>query len=760
MQPPALHRPPKFLSAAAAILSLALVLAGGLTIASVGLASQPATAASYGAGYSDASTGSVFGNFVLPDGSKGYCIDPGADVPTGATADAGITTNLVSVGANGSHSRNLSTNEVAGINHIVTKYGQTDDNNTAAAVALTIWSIANAKAFAEETAPYGDNYKMTLAPSSQRAAIASLAARFRAEAAGYSAPASVAGQASLRLTTNSTNHSEGSLVIDALSARASGRITLTNGIFVANNSPSIVGIFSAGEVLAFTAAPTASSASYSVSAELALTGGESASSAADLHLWVSGSKQKLVSAGSKVTLAFAATASDPYPRAATFQPIATTKAANVWLKQGDDLVDLIQPTTAPDASGRNNPWPKDSTGGYLPVVFSNTAYGPFPEKPLLSEHVPAGAPIAGTATFTTAGTGPTTSYRTTMPKAVTTSGYYTFVVSVQYTDQAAATQAFLPGPVAPTPGPRYAWADSFAHEDETGFAFPTATTEAQPLTSPLGTVIDSVTVEGQVPAEGLDVTFAGYLQPAGSTVPLCDETTLAYSSSTPTAVDTAGTYASETFAVPAASTSTRTGTGTGTSTGTIYWVATTVVRGTDIVVSTGVCGDATEQTVVAQPVISTTPPATAVTGTTVHDIVTVQGWVAAGSTTVVSLYKQSAGATALTCDSSTLVAALPALAIAEGLNSATAYVTAETAKLGAGHYGFVQQTLDREGGIVSTGGCQEELFRVVTPTPLAKTGSDQLEGAWLLGGLGGLLATAGIALAAIGFIRHRRADRR
>lgn len=758
MQPPALHRPPKLLSAAAAILSLALVLAGGLTIASVGFASQPATAASYGAGYSDASTGSVFGNFVLPDGSKGYCIDPGADVPTGATVDAGITNNLVSVGANGSHSRNLSANEVAGINHIVTKYGQTDDNNTAAAVALTIWSIANAKAFAEETAPYGDNYKMTLAPSSQRAAIAGLAARFRAEAAGYSAPASVAGQASIRLTTNSTNHSEGSLVIDTLGARASGRITLTNGVFVANNSPSIVGIFSAGEVLAFTAAPpTGGTASYSVSANLALTGGESDSSSADLHLWVSGSKQKLVSAGSKVTLAFAATASDPYPRAATFQPIATTKAVNVWLKQGDDLVDLIQPTTAADATGRSNPWPKDSSGGYLPVVFSNTAYGPFPEKPVFNKHVPAGAPTAGIATFTTAGTGPTTSYTTTMPKAVTTSGYYTFVVSVQYADQAAATQAFLPGPVAPTPAPPYAWADSFAHEDETGFAFPTATTEAQPLTSPLGTVIDSVIVEGHVPAEGLDVTFAGYLQPAGSTVPLCDETTLAYSSSTPTAVDTAGTYASEAFAVPAAST----GTGTGTAyAATIYWVATTVVRGTDIVVSTGVCGDATEQTVVAQPVISTTPPATAVAGSTVHDIVTVQGWVATGSTTVVSLYKQSAGAAALTCDSTTLVAALPALAITEGLNTATTYVTAETAKLGAGHYGFVQQTLDREGAIVSTGGCQEELFRVVTPTPLAKTGSDQLQGAWLLGGLGGLLATAGIALAAIGFIRHRRADRR
>lgn len=744
-------RPRRSLLKSAALFTVAaLSLGSGATIASLALVPQSALAATYGAGYNDASSGSVFGNFVLPDGSKGYCIDPGAAVPTGHTSDSGVTGDVTSVGSGGSHAQTLTAAELASINAIVSRHGQTDDNNVAAAVALTVWGIANPAAFAEETNPHGDNYKMTLAPSAQRAAIAALTAQFRAEATAYSAPNSVNGSASMHLEMDANNNYEGTLVIDALTTSGTGSITLTNGAFLSTDAATVEGSFSAGTRLPFRASvPDGQAAGYSVSAELSLSAGHSTMPAANLHLWVTGSSQKLVSTGGTVTTVMKANTSDSHPRSALFNPVATTRAVSVWLHKGDELVDSIQPSTAPNAAGLNNPWPLSGPGNYLPVVYKNVAYGPFAVKPTLSRAVPVNSPVAATARFTTEKTGPTIAYETRMSAVsasgtAQSSGYYTFVVSVDYADQTDRTKSFLAGPLGTPPAAPYTWTDFFAHHDETVFTLPTVTTAAQPLTAALGTVADRVIVDGPVPAEGLDVTFAGYLQPVGSTAPVCTAASRVFASSSPTLVDRPGTYESENFAVPSG------------LIGTLYWVATTVVRTTHTIAQTGRCGDLTEQTIVAPPTVTTTPPSSVVSGSTAHDVVTVTGWVPVGTTTSVSLFKQASGSQSLSCSAGELVTTLSQLTLSAGLNNSSTSVTAETGALPAGKYGFVQTTYDRDRGVVSTSGCHDELFTVIPATPLATTGTGQLEGAAFGGSAGGLLLATGAAFVLTGSLRRRR----
>jgi len=310
--------------------------------------------------------------------------------------------------------------------------------------------------------------------------------------------------------------------------------------------------------------------------------------------------------------------------------------------------------------------------------------------------------VAGNVTVTTGDAGPTITYTATAPGAATGSGFYTFVVGVSFEDQVVGTQNYLPGSATSSPrAAPYEWADSFGKTLESLLVLPTITTKAQPTGTPNGTVQDTATVTGVLPPEGLDITFAGYGQAVGATTDVCTPATLAYSSKAPVVVMRTGDFPSEVFNTPAG------------RLGTIDWVETSRIHGTDTVVATGVCGDQTEQTILGKPTVTTKPPTGVLAGNGAKDTIIVNGPVAPGTTVVVTLYKLSTSTGVATCTDTSKYAVLPAVAITPGQNTNNQYVTQATGALPAGQYGFVETAYDTNGNVITTGGCLDEIFTVM-----------------------------------------------
>ena len=112
---------------------------------------------------------------------------------------------------------------------------------------------------------------------------------------------------------------------------------------------------------------------------------------------------------------------------------------------------------------------------------------------------------------------------------------------------------------------------------------PSLGTTAQSAAKVGGTVIDTASVLN-VPSSGVQLRWAGYLQPIDESTPQCSASTLAFESSEPVTITTDGIFSSELFAV------------TDRSIGTVFWVAT--VTRNDVTVAEGFCGDTAETTVI------------------------------------------------------------------------------------------------------------------------------------------------------------------
>ena len=115
---------------------------------------------------------------------------------------------------------------------------------------------------------------------------------------------------------------------------------------------------------------------------------------------------------------------------------------------------------------------------------------------------------------------------------------------------------------------------------------PSLGTTAQSAAEVGGTVIDTASLLN-VPSSGVQLRWAGYLQPIDASTPQCAASTLAFESSEPVTITTDGVFSSELFAV------------TDRSVGTVFWVAT--LTKDDVVVAEGLCGDNAETTVITAP---------------------------------------------------------------------------------------------------------------------------------------------------------------
>jgi len=196
-----------------AALTFAAVVAAG-----VGLTASPAHAADPGPGYDyDGDPHSHLGGYRTSGGDIGYCIDAAKGSPAG-----GVTSNQGVVERVNGRSDAV----MLQLSWVLRRYGNTNDDDTAAAVALVVWGLADP---VDHAARGGDEFVITRAPASARAHILALADQIRDAARTYRMPGSP--NADLTLTLDPAAPGHGVLEVGLDPEGSVGTVNLRNAVF-------------------------------------------------------------------------------------------------------------------------------------------------------------------------------------------------------------------------------------------------------------------------------------------------------------------------------------------------------------------------------------------------------------------------------------------------------------------------------------------------------------------------------------------------
>lgn len=472
-------------------------LAAAVLAIGVLVAPQPALAASgLGPGYGVGNAASPhLGSFRLESGALVWCARAGDPSPVGVLTGPGVErTNTT-----GSAPPGVSVADAtARANYILNTWGTPGVNSVdAAAVNLAVWHFLD---YANATALTGGvgirNYYSTRAGGDTAAVRAAFDAMLAAAAPVHAAwPGTVAAPdgASMRLTADPGNSYLGTLVVSGVSSP--GTVTLSDGVFtVGEGAPSLSGV-GTGTYPLRGIPPGDTGASYSITAQgsFSLLAGWR-----DTVTWYdTPGRQVTVSGGSQAVQNYTLTATDAAPRQTGFAPTLGTRVVSPYVAAGGDFADVVTFSTA------INEWPRLGDGSYALVTARGVLYGPLDAAPVESTGVPAGTPVAGTASITTSAVdGPTVGYTATAGvTAAAASAFYTWVWRIDGAEQPAATQRFLDDD--------YVFQDRYGRLAETHLV-PSVTTAAQAIGSPEGTMIDTAVVDGLLPAAGAELSFAVY----------------------------------------------------------------------------------------------------------------------------------------------------------------------------------------------------------------------------------------------------------
>lgn len=471
--------------------TVAAAAVSGVAIAGVALAA-PASATSEGAGLTLEGDYGAWGfrGAQIQDGSAVFCLDWTYDAPIGSSPTS--VYRATSLGANSSGNQHAADGDAAGrINYILSTWGSTGDNLTAAAVDLAAASYLQNGGV--------DGMAKYVSQSSEGPAVLAAARSMVDQANGITIGGSTTpGSGVLTFTVNPEDNFRGTVEMQG-TAGSTGDITLTNGFFDDNGN----GIQDGGE--SNVKSPAQANTAYSVYGlppEGATTykisgtgnwstGGGTVWPAEVDVLEFGGGMQRMARAIGPVQVqsTFQVSGSDPNTRSVVFAPVLST-TATTFVQAGQPFTDqLVFSTAAVD--GLQNPWFRSATtGNYAPVKATATVYGPFRSQPVESDTVPAGAPVAGEATVTTSLTdGPSVPYTATTNTTAATSGFYTWVWKINAADQGQGTQRVIPD--------GYAWQDRFGQVVESSIVPMniTGTTQVQTEEVPLsGIAQDTATI--------------------------------------------------------------------------------------------------------------------------------------------------------------------------------------------------------------------------------------------------------------------------
>ena len=582
------------------------VLAAAALAVGVLVVPQPALAASgLGPGYGIGTAASPhLGSFRLESGTLVWCARAGDPSPVGVLTGPGVErTNTT-----GSPPPGVSVADAtARANYILNTWGTPSVSNVdAAAVNLAVWHFLD---YANATALTGGvgirNYYSTRAggdTAAVRTAFdAMLAAAAPVSAASPGTVVAPAG-ASMRLITDPSNSYLGALVVSGVPSP--GTVTLSDGVFsVGGGTPSLSGV-GTGSYPLRGMPPGDTGAPYSITAQgsFSLLAGWR-----DTVTWYdTPGRQVTVSGGSQAVQNYTLTATDEVPRQPRFAPVLGTRVVSPYVAAGGEFADVLTFSTTIDE------WPRMGDGSYALVTARGVLYGPLDAAPVESASVPAGTPIAGTATVTTsAAEGPTVTYTAAADAtAAAASAFYTWVWRIDGAEQPAATQRFLDDD--------YVFQDRYGRLAETHLV-PSVTTAAQAIGSPEGTMIDTAIIDGLLPAAGAELSFAVYRT---DPIQQCTADTLVWTNAdAPQRITAPGRYDSPPVVVPGF--------------GSYSWIET--LRDLDgVLVHEGACLLPNETTRVDPPIIESAAVPVVEFGGYATDVAIVNGPLPAGGETFVT----------------------------------------------------------------------------------------------------------------------------
>jgi hypothetical protein len=371
--------------------TVALLLAfGGLFVAA-----QPAHAGSHGVGY-DIGEG-FLGAYRADDGRQAYCIDLGANVPFSPTSGPNTVTSL----------DGLSRQQLAELNYVMARWGQSGDPNITSAVAMFVWSVADPGVY-NSHGMSGDAYYVARAPSGARGVILANLAVMRAEASAYAVT-----DPSLSLSIDMADQYAGTLTVAAHPSHLSGVADLSGAVFDNGSTSRTLGVGQFG----ITGTPADGAPWYEIGASMSIAA-EGYGAKLDLYTAGAGEQRTIASvAGAPSNLsASAQTARIDLD----FQPVIGTQVASRFVDEGDAFVDELA------VSVTKGTW-TILDGARIPITATGTLYGPFDEQPTEADSPPIGAPIAGVEELTLAGAGDYTSAGTI---SAPSSGFYTWVWAI------------------------------------------------------------------------------------------------------------------------------------------------------------------------------------------------------------------------------------------------------------------------------------------------------------------------------------------
>lgn len=382
ISPPGTARPPSRIGAsAAAIFTILLMLFGSLFLPSV-----PAQAATLGVGYGNESL--WLGSFST-HGRQAYCMDLDALPPWGTTQHPELKTTL----------DELTDTELARLNYVMGRWGESQDPNVTAAVQMYVWDVADHGNYAGRG---GDAHFLTRVPASVQGTVLANLNGMRDAAA-----ANAVAHPSVSMSIAMSDQYAGQLTISADPAAATGTVTLTNGTFADGSTSATLGAGTHQIV----GTPPAHAPDYRVQAAFSTS---HVGLGAGVDLFYTPGEQRILAAASFEPLS--AKASSPVIPL-DFQPVIETTVSSKFVQAGDPMIDRLT------VSVTKHSW--IAVGGSpVPVLAEGTLFGPFDAQPAEANAPPAGAPVLGTETLALTKPGTVTSPGTL---TASESGFYTWV---------------------------------------------------------------------------------------------------------------------------------------------------------------------------------------------------------------------------------------------------------------------------------------------------------------------------------------------
>lgn len=372
---------------------------------------------------------SIIGGYVAADGSILYCLDWGKESPTGPN-DAVLSIESTAQYNNWSHL------EIARVNYIITRWGQTADNDQAAAVAMAIWMRHPGT-----PDPFFSEHrfvKATIPDAQRRASIAQRAAEMNAAADGFT-PFARAAIGSVTITPDTSDRMAGTISIAGVPAQAQGTLQLSGAVVELTESNSVAGVQN-GDTFRYRASPTDEQfGSFVIDAQvLFVTPGGPGD---ELVVWRTPDSFQNLGQASSVIPDFQFELEASHEMSVTFVPELTTQAAEQLVLAGEPLVDTVQFSLAEGS----HEWRQLEDGTFLELTAWCQAFGPLSEEPAVSDLPPPGSPTFGDRIeFEVGGTldDPLdTVVDATVERLPTRGGHYTFVCGIDQESQASLSTA-------------------------------------------------------------------------------------------------------------------------------------------------------------------------------------------------------------------------------------------------------------------------------------------------------------------------------